>query len=81
MTGSPPSALALATQVNRSVEDAIADARVKIERMASIPQPSGPVELKAKIVVADGSTTITSCQDGDFDRASADFRAWIAASA
>ena len=78
LTGAPPSAAALAGRVNRTTEQAIAEARERIAKMDSIPERTGPVELGADIRVAHGNETVAHTSGAaDFDKASEDFATWI----
>lgn len=76
LTKSPLSAAAIAEDVNRSSETAIAEARDHMARLASIPEFTGKVELDAKIRIAHGNETISEASD--FETLSREFAAWIA---
>jgi len=77
LAGEPVSADALALRVNQTVDEALADARGRVDRLQKIPEFTGPVSLGAKIRVVHGSETVAEC-DSDFSAASADFSDWIA---
>ena len=78
LTGSPLGADALVDACNRSVDDAIAQARESIERIERVPRKSGPVDLDATIRVVDGRETVATTQGGTFETACQDFAKWIA---
>ncbi len=81
LTGAPLTSTAIARRVNRTTDEAIADARADLAREPSIPRHEGPVELGAHIRVVHGAETIADTQRGGFAGACADFERWIAARA
>lgn len=79
LTGEPFGARATAELVNRTVEEATAEAEKMIERQKDVPAFTGPVDLNAEISVVHGNERIASTADGlTFDEVSARFRAWAA---
>ncbi len=78
MTGRPLSAQDFAQRVSRSVDQAIADARASVERMASVPMPDGPIQLGGTIRIVHGRETIAeSGQEASFDELAKTFSNWI----
>ena len=77
LTGKPLSPDALVDACNLSTDDAISKARAAVRGAASRPAPSGKVELDATIRVVHGRDTVATTEGGDFERAAADFAAFI----
>lgn len=77
LTGKPLSADALAARVNASVEDALAAAHAAIERLGTVPEFEGAVELGAHIRVAHGRDTVAE-SGADFEPFARAFADWIA---
>jgi len=80
LTGSPLSAAPLADRVNKTVPDALADARAAIGRLASIPEVAGPATLNARIRVVHGKEKVAELGAAGFDALSNDFARWVDAS-
>jgi hypothetical protein len=76
LTGEEVSPAALAEDVNRSADEAVAEARGMAARLASIPERRGPVDLDARIRVMHGREEIASTAQG-FEPAAAAFSRWI----
>jgi hypothetical protein len=76
MTGAPLEAGALARRLNRSVDEALGEARESLERLASAPEPGGPVELDARLRVVHGNTTVAELERS-FDDCAEQFARWI----
>jgi hypothetical protein len=76
LTGQTLSPNALAHDVSRTADDAIAEARERIERMRTIPRFDRAIDLDAKVRVIDGRETIAEL-DGDFESFAAQFERWI----
>lgn len=80
MTGEPFSARAIVRQINRSMEEAIADAERMIAAEPSIPRHTDSVDLDASIAIVHGDTVVASTQrDGSFEGMSQKFEEWIRA--
>ena len=77
LTGKPLSPDALVDACNRSVDDALVDARAEAASLAKRPMPGGAVELDATIRVVHGREMVATTEDGGFERAAADFAAFI----
>jgi hypothetical protein len=77
LTGKKLSADALVASCDRSVDQACAEARGAIERIATVPRFEGPVDLDAKIRVIHGREEVASTERGGFAGAAKDFAAWI----
>lgn len=77
LTGSPLSAAPLADRVNKTVRDALADARAAIGRLASIPEVAGPATLNARIRVVHGKERVAELGAAGFDAFSNDFARWV----
>jgi Zn-dependent oligopeptidase len=68
LIGAPLAAQALAERVNRTADQAVAEARASIERLESVPAPTGPVTLAARIRVVHGRETVAELDPtGDTD--------------
>jgi Zn-dependent oligopeptidase len=76
LTGREVSPAALADRVNRSTDEAVAEARESVARAAKIPSHDAPVELDAKIRVVHGREEIANTAKG-FAPAAASFARWI----
>ncbi|MHC5211912.1 MAG: M3 family metallopeptidase [Planctomycetota bacterium] len=81
LTGTPLSAEHLARHVNRSPDEAAAEGRVALGKLADVPMPSGPVELEATIRVMHGNQRVAGTEDGGFEKCADAFAAWIDAQA
>lgn len=82
VTGKPFSARAIVTQVNRSMEEAIANAERMIAAEPSIPRHTGPIDLGASISIVHGDTLVASTEvEGSFEGMSKKFEEWIRAGA
>lgn len=83
LTGAPPSPQHLAREVNRSADEAAAQAQAAVARLASVPQRSGPVSLNCTLRAAHGNETIATTNgtaaEGRFEECARQFEAWIAA--
>ncbi|NJN14598.1 MAG: hypothetical protein HC813_02970 [Planctomycetes bacterium] len=83
LTGTPLSANALAKSVNRTPDEAVAEAKKRFERGASVPSHTAPIRLGAHVRVVHGHKVVTSASEqagGEgFASACADFRTWIKA--
>ncbi len=78
LTGSALRADALVDACNESVDEAIGRARRGVERIASVPERRGPVDLDATIRVVHGKKTIATTEGATFEEAAEDFAKWIA---
>jgi hypothetical protein len=83
LTGAPPSPRHLAQQVNRTAEEAAAQAQAALTRLSSVPERRGPVALNCTLRAAHGNETIAATQgtaaEGRFEECARQFEAWIAA--
>jgi hypothetical protein len=77
LTKKPLTADAIAAEANRTVPEALAEARAALEREKTIPRRTGPVELDAEIRIVNGRETIAELGPGGFDELSRAFGAWI----
>lgn len=77
MTGDRLSPHAMAQRLNRSVADAITEARQAYDRVAGSSGYTGPVELDAAISVVHGRQTIADTRQESFESAASRFRDWI----
>lgn len=77
MTGRPLSAEALARHANRTVEEAVREARAGFDREPELPRHEGPVALDAKLAVVHGRETVATSSNGDFDACARSFAGWI----
>ncbi|MEM6731087.1 MAG: M3 family metallopeptidase [Myxococcota bacterium] len=76
LTGEGLTASHLAQHVNRSVDEALDEARQQIERLESIESPQGAVDLNASIRVMHGNETVASSQSG-YEGLATQFSDWI----
>ncbi len=74
--GKPLSAAHLARDVNLTVEQAKERARQRIERMKDVAAPPAAIELDARVRVVHGPELVAEL-DGDFEKFSNTFAAWI----
>ncbi len=80
LCGSSLSADALAEACNRSVDEAISQARASVEAARARPHGQKSVDLDAHVRVVHGREEIAdSVSDGSFEKACARFEAWIRA--
>lgn len=77
LTGEPLHPRALGTEANRTVEEAVADAKAAIERAKDVPPFSSPVDLGAGIEIVHGNETIASLQRDGFEGMNEQFAKWI----
>lgn len=77
LTGHPLTADATAKEANRTVEQALVEARAAIEREKSIPRRTGPVELDAQIRIVDGRELVAELDARGFDAFADAFGDWI----
>ena len=77
LTGASLSPDALVDACNLDTDDAIAEARVAVQRARERPTAERPVRLDATIRVVHGRETIATAEDGNFEQAAADFAAFI----
>jgi hypothetical protein len=77
LTARPLSPDALVDACNLGTDDAIAEARAAAERARKRPIAESPIELDAAIRVVHGRETVALTEDGDFERACADFASFI----
>jgi Peptidase family M3 len=76
MTGAPLEAGALARRLNRTVDEALGEAREALDRLTSAPEPGGPVELDAHLRVVHGNETVAELERS-FDDCAEQFARWI----
>jgi len=76
LTGKPLSAEPLARHLTASVDDAKRDARASVQRLADVPEWSGPVELDARIRIVHGDQQVAELK-GDFAAFSNEFASFI----
>ena len=76
LTGTPLSADALAEDVNRTADEAVAEAHEAVAREPSLPRFEGPVALDARIRIAHGDETVAELQD-DWEPFANTFRTWV----
>ncbi len=79
LTKQPLAADALAASVNRTPDEAVAEAKRRTERARSIPEWKGTVDLGARIRVVHGHEQIAELapDGGAFEAASSAFAGWI----
>jgi hypothetical protein len=76
MTAAPLSAADLARHLNRSTDEALAEAREAVARLDSVPPRDGEVQLDAHVRVVHGRETVAEL-DGSFEACAEDFARWI----
>lgn len=77
MTGETVSATALANAAARTEDQAIEEAKAKIERAETIPAFDGKIELDGTITVAHGNETIATTNNSTFEQVCEQFVTWI----
>ncbi len=77
VTGKPLAAADLAAKVNRSVDQALANAHESMEREKSIPRQDGTVELDASIRVVHGTESVVELGADGFEVFARGFADWI----
>ncbi len=84
LVGEQLSPQALAHDVNRTADEAIAEAKARVAKLPSIPPYTGPIDLDAEIRIVHGREEICRLAAGDakgFDRFADAFAGWIAGEA
>ena len=79
LTGKPFSADAIVRSANCSSDDAVTEAKEQIERLATIPEYTGALDLDAKVRVVHGHEVITEFDNGGFEKADGEFKSWVRA--
>ena len=79
LTGQPLSADAYARVLNRSVEEALKEARAAVAQLDARPAFEGPVALNARIRVVHGRETVACLDGGDFEALARTFAEWVEA--
>jgi len=81
LVGRPLGANALAERLNRTADEAVADARTSVARLEDVPAPGeadAPVELGARIRAIHGHQEVAALEPGgDFERFADAFAAWV----
>jgi hypothetical protein len=75
-TGKPLSADAYVANITRGLEDTLELARKRIERLESVPEHTGPVELNATIRMVDGKDLIADNSES-FEDMVETYRLWV----
>jgi len=76
LTGEQVSPAALAARVNRTPDEAVAQARGAVDRLPDIAEFTGPVDLDAHVRVMHGHEVVASTDRG-FEEAAATFERWV----
>lgn len=79
LTGAPLGADALVASCNRTVDEAVAEARRDVAMSLRHARSEGPIDLDARVRIVDGREGIADTADGGFDPACERFEAWITA--
>ncbi|MCO4770919.1 MAG: hypothetical protein KDA24_12875 [Deltaproteobacteria bacterium] len=77
LTGNALSADALADQVSRTADEAVAAAQEAVAREPDLPRFEGVVELDARITIAHGDEIVATLDEGGWDSFADQFRGWI----
>ena len=78
LTRHPLSADDMAQRVNREPDEAVDDARARIDTLADVPPFTDTVALGATILVVDGHDVVASLADGDsFEEMADTFQTWV----
>ncbi len=77
LTGQPLHAKSLASRANRSVDQAIEDARNAMQRESGIPPFKGDVRLDAHMSVVHGHEQVAVLEEGQFNSFASTFSSWI----
>jgi Zn-dependent oligopeptidase len=79
LTGTPFSADALVGRANRNSDEAVTEAKAKIEKLKEIPEYKGSFDLDAQISVVHGHEVLTKFGNGGFEKANQEFKSWVTA--
>ena len=79
LTGKPFSADALVAHSNRTISEAITEAKRLVEHSHTSPQQKDHTDLGASIKVIHGNEEIAKFSNGDFARANEKFEMWVVA--
>lgn len=77
LTGSALSPDALLRHCNATVDEAIAAAHCRLERLRSVPRSTDSIDLDGTIIVMHGREQVTSTADAGYDGAGRAFADWI----
>ncbi len=77
LTGKPLSGDALIAQANRTVDQAIAEAKQLAEHQHPATDANKSPDLQADIKVVHGNEKITEFTNGDFSKANEEFKTWV----
>ena len=78
LVGRPLGAGALADRLNRTLDEAVEEARVSVERLGELPCSGAPVELGARMRVIHGREQVAELgAGGDFEDFADAFAAWV----
>jgi hypothetical protein len=76
LTGGEFSADALVSEVTRSTDDAVREAREAVDKLSQIPEYDGDVDLDLRLSIIHGSETVVD-EGRDALAAAAEFRTWL----
>lgn len=76
LTGEELSARYLARSVNRSVDEALAEAEERISRLSTVPEPKAEVDLHASIRIMHGNEEVASSRES-YGSLAREFAEWI----
>jgi hypothetical protein len=77
LTGRSLSADAIARRVNRTVDEALVEAREAVAKIEDIPEHADPADLGARIRIVHGHERIADTAEGGFHAADREFERWI----
>jgi Zn-dependent oligopeptidase len=79
LVGAPLGAGALAGELERTPEAAVAEARAAIARLAGVPPANGSVELDCRLCIAHGREIVAELGSAGFEACAEEFAVWIRA--
>jgi hypothetical protein len=78
LVGQPLGASSLAEHLNRTADEAVAEARAAVQRLEEVPRLDAPVELDARIRVMHGREPVAELEaGGDFEAFAGAFASWV----
>lgn len=77
LTGRDLSADSVARHVNRSVNEALTEARSRVEKLDGVDSPSDAIELNAQIRVVHGLDEVATSEQGGLEGMCREFAGWI----
>jgi hypothetical protein len=77
LTGSPFTMDALVTDLSMSADEAVAEQKARVAKLADVPAYSGPVELDCTLRMVHGADVIASTENGSFEDVARTYADWL----